>query len=133
MKGAAEPAIAVPSGKSELAGGRWMILAVLMALCFISQFNRAGITSAGDERIMTQFAISTQDMGIIYSAFLIVYTVFMIPGGWLIDRRGPRFALAWMGFGSALFCAFTGGIGFGFLPASQVWLGLLVVRSLMGL
>ena len=69
MKGAAEPAIAVPSGKSELAGGRWMILAFLMALCFISHFNRASITSAGDERIMTQFAISTQDMGIIYSAF----------------------------------------------------------------
>jgi len=110
-----------------------MILAFLLALCFLSHFNRASITTASDERIMGQFGISPERMGVVYSAFLIVYTVFMIPGGWLIDRRGPRFALTCMGLGSALFCAFTGGIGFVFITASQVWLALLVVRSLMGL
>ncbi|HZJ16559.1 MAG TPA: MFS transporter [Chthoniobacteraceae bacterium] len=103
-----------------------------MALCFISHFNRASITSAGDERIMQQFGISPEQMGVIYSAFLVVYTLFMIPGGWLIDRRGPRFALACMGLGSALFCVFTGGIGFGIVAAGSVWMALLVVRSLMG-
>lgn len=112
---------------------RWVILAFLMALCFISHFNRASITSAGDERIMRQFGISPQQMGVIYSAFLVVYTLFMIPGGWLIDRKGPRFALACMGFGSGLFCAFTGLIGFGAIAAAQVWTALLVVRSSMGL
>jgi MFS transporter, ACS family, D-galactonate transporter len=112
---------------------RWLILAFLMALCFISHFNRASITSAGDERIMSQAGISPERMGVIYSAFLIVYTLFMIPGGWLIDRRGPRFALACMGLGSALFCAFTGGIGFGIFAVSQVWFALLIVRSLMGM
>src|SRR5678815_551148 len=111
---------------------RWVILAFLMALCFISHFNRASITSAGDERIMQQFGISPEQMGVIYSAFLVVYTLFMIPGGWLIDRRGPRFALACMGLGSALFCVFTGGIGFGIVAAGSVWMALLVVRSLMG-
>src|ERR687892_147894 len=80
---------------------RWLILGFLMTLCFISHFNRASITSAGDERIMKQFGISPESMGVIYSSFLIVYTIFMIPGGWLIDRRGPRFALACMGVGSA--------------------------------
>ncbi len=110
-----------------------MILTFLMALCFISHFNRASITSAGDERIMKQFEISPERMGVIYSAFLIVYTLFMIPGGWLIDRKGPRFALACMGLGSALFCVFTGGIGFGLFAAGQIWFALLVVRSLMGL
>jgi ACS family D-galactonate transporter-like MFS transporter len=117
----------------ESASRRWVILAFLMALCFISHFNRASMASAGDERIMPRFGLSTEQMGIIYSAYLIVYTLFMIPGGWLIDRRGPRFALACMGLGSALFCAFTGGIGWGILAAGQVWLALLVVRSLMGL
>ena len=112
---------------------RWLILGFLMALCFISHFNRASITSAGDERIMQQFGISPERMGQIYSVFLFVYTVFMIPGGWLIDRKGPRFALACMGLGSALFCVFTGAIGFGFLAAGQVWFGLLNVRALMGL
>ncbi len=112
---------------------RWLILGFLMALCFISHFNRASITSAGDERIMRQFGLSPAQMGVVYSSFLIVYTLFMIPGGWLIDRRGPRFALACLGFGSALFCAFTGAIGFGLIDAGQIWVALLVVRSLMGL
>jgi len=115
------------------ANRRWMILAFLMALCFISHFNRASITSAGDERIMQQFGISPERMGVVYSAFLVVYTLFMIPGGWLIDRRGPRFALGCMGLGSAMFCALTGAIGFGMFAAGQVWFALLAVRSLMGL
>src|SRR6188474_3593206 len=83
-------------GHSQQPNRRWVILAFLMALCFISHFNRASITSAGDERIMQQSGISPERMGAIYSAFLIVYTLFMIPGGWLIDRRGSRFALACM-------------------------------------
>ena len=127
MNGATQPRAAGADSR------RWMILAFLMALCFISHFNRASITSAGDERIMKQFGISVEQMGVVYSAFLIVYTFFMIPGGLLIDRRGPRLALTCMGLGSALFCAFTGGIGFGFFAAGQVWFALLVVRSLMGL
>ena len=118
---------------SKPAPRRWLILAFLMALCFISHFNRASIASAGDERIMKQFGIPPDQMGVIYSAFLIVYTLFMIPGGWLIDRRGPRFALACAGLGSALFCGLTGGIGFGIFAAGQVWFALLIGRSLMGL
>src|SRR5438105_15454286 len=93
---------------------RWLMLALLMALCFISHFNRASMASAGDERIMKQFGISTEQMGVVYSAFLVVYTVFMIPGGFFIDRFGPRVALAGMGLGTALFCAFTGMVGWGF-------------------
>jgi len=104
-----------------------------MALCFISHFNRASMTSAGDERIMKQFGISTQQMGVVYSAFLLIYTISMIPGGCFIDRFGPRVALAAMGIGTALFCAFTGMVGWGLIAAGQIWLSLLIVRSLMGL
>jgi MFS family permease len=121
------------TAERNLSRQRWIVLLFLMALCFISHFNRASITSAGDERIMTEFKISPEKMGVIYSAFLIVYTLFMIPGGWLIDRRGPRFALTCMGIGSALFCGFTGLIGFGIIAAVQVWGALMVVRSLMGM
>src|SRR6266581_1990759 len=112
---------------------RWRILLLLMAVCFISHFNRASMASAGDERIMKQFGISTEQMGVVYSAFLVVYTIFMIPGGFFIDRFGPRVALAAMGIGTALFCAFTGMVGWELIAASQVWLSLLIVRSLMGL
>src|SRR5438034_4474817 len=98
---------------------RWRILLLLMAVCFISHFNRASIASAGDERIMKQFGISTEQMGVVYSAFLVVYTVFMIPGGFFIDRFGPRVALAGMGLGTALFCAFTGMVGWGFIRSEE--------------
>src|SRR5438094_9067166 len=87
---------------------RWLMLALLMALCFISHFNRASMASAGDERLMKQFSITPEAMGWVYSAFLIVYTICMVPGGLFIDRFGPRAALMLMGFGTALFCAGTG-------------------------
>jgi ACS family D-galactonate transporter-like MFS transporter len=127
-----KPAEAPQSNGNSLLS-RWGIVVFLMALVFISHFNRASITSAGDERIMKQFGISPENMGLIYSAFLIVYTVFMIPGGWFIDRYGPRLAMACMGVGSAIFCAFTGVIGFGFIAAAQVWTALFLIRSMMGL
>ncbi len=109
------------------------MLLLLMALCFISHFNRASMSSAGDERLMKQFGIQPEAMGWLYSAFLIVYTVCMVPGGVFIDRFGPRVALMIMGFGSAVFCALTGVVGWGVVGEAQVWLTLLVVRSSMGM
>src|SRR6059036_2623811 len=121
------------SDETPLSSFRWLILALLMALCFISHFNRASMASAGDERLMKQFKITPEAMGWVYSAFLIVYTICMVPGGMFIDRFGPRAALMLMGFGTALFCAVTGAVSWGFVGAGQVWVTLLVVRSLMGL
>src|SRR3989442_6300176 len=98
----------MPSSDSARIPVRWRILVLLMALCFISHFNRASMASAGDERIMKQFGISAEQMGVVYSAFLVVYTVFMIPGGLFIDRFGPRLALAGIGIRDALVCRFHG-------------------------
>jgi ACS family D-galactonate transporter-like MFS transporter len=112
---------------------RWHILALLMAICFISHFNRASIATAADTRIMAQFGISPEKMGVIYSAYLLVYTIFMIPGGLLTDRWGSRRALFAMGLGSATFGVLTGSLGFFLVTGAQLWLGLLMVRALMGL
>src|SRR6185295_17233461 len=111
---------------------RWQIVALLMALCFISHLNRISMSVAADERIMKQYSIAPKEMGMVYSAFLLVYTVCMIPGGFFIDRFGPRFALMIVGFGSAVFCALTGAVGLGLVAASQVWLSLILVRGSMG-
>lgn len=110
---------------------RWGVVGLLMAFCFISHLNRISMSVAGDERIMNQYGIAPEKMGMVYSAFLLVYTVFMIPGGFFIDRFGPRTALAVVGFGSAAFCMLTGVVGW--MEASVVWLTLLVVRGAMGL
>ena len=81
---------------------RWSIVMLLMALCFISHMNRVSMPTAADERIMAQYGISPQQMGAVYSAFLLIYTLFMLPGGWLIDRSGPRVALGMMALLTAL-------------------------------
>ena len=110
---------------------RWAVPLALMALCFISHFNRISMSVAADERIMEQYKIAPKQMGIVYSAFLLVYTIFMIPGGFFIDRFGPRIALAVVGLGSAAFCMLTGMVGW--MEASAVWMSLLLVRGVMGL
>src|SRR5947208_5227617 len=117
--------------ESDPARNRWRIVALLMALCFISHLNRISMAVAGDEQIMKQFSIAPENMGVIYSAFLLVYTICMIPGGFFIDRFGARAALMVVGFGSALFGALTGVVGF-VCGAAQIWLSLVVVRGLMG-
>jgi MFS family permease len=110
---------------------RWRILVLLLAYSFMSWFNRASMASAGDERIMPKYGISTEAMGAVYSAFLFVYAIFMTPGGWFIDRFGARLALVVMGFGSGLFGALTGSAvlcGAGLLVPA-----LLAIRGVMGL
>ena len=109
------------------------LLALLMALCFLSHFNRASITSAGDERIMAEYRITPGQMGTVYSSFLIFYTLFMIPGGLFLDRAGPRLTLGLMAVGSAIFCGFTGLVGMGFLSSLPILTSLLIVRATMGL
>src|SRR5262245_33408078 len=111
----------------------WRVVALLMALCFISHMNRVSMSVAGNSRIMAEYNVSPTEMGTVYSAFLLVYTIFMIPGGFVIDRVGPRLALLAMGFGSSLLGALTGAVGFGFTIAGRLLVTLIVVRGVMGL
>ena len=78
-------------------------------------------------------ASTPERMGLVYSAFLLLYTLAMLPGGWFIDRFGPRVALMVLCFGSTVFVALTGVVGFLAEGPGTLWLGLLVVRSLLGL
>lgn len=111
---------------------RRRILAWLMGLCFVSHLNRLAMSVAGTERIIPDYGVAPERMGLVYTAFLACYTVGMILGGWGIDRLGPRVMLLIMGGGSALFGALTGGLGFGLLAPTQLLLGLVVVRGMMG-
>lgn len=103
-----------------------------MAASFANQFNRISLPVAADLRIMGQSGIDPVAMGMVYSAFLLGYTVGMTPGGWLTDRLGPRRALTAMGLGSALFVALTGAAGLAFAAGGALWWALVGVRGLMG-
>jgi MFS transporter, ACS family, D-galactonate transporter len=112
---------------------RWRIVGLLMALCFISHFNRIAMSVAGTERIIPEFNFTPTQMGVVYSSFLVVYTAGMVIGGLFIDRLGPRVMLAVMGFGSAVFGALTGGLGFGLVASANLLMALKLVRGAMGL
>src|SRR6266404_3108257 len=85
---------------------------------------------------MTQYGIGEKTMGFVYLAYLLAYTLCMTPGGWFIDRFGPKIALALMGFGSAVFVVLTGVAGMIFPSAASagaLLAALLVIRSLTGI
>jgi MFS family permease len=110
---------------------RRRIVLLLMTIALIGHVNRVSIATAGDTRIMAQYGIPPTRMGVVYSAFLFTYTLFMIPGGLLIDGLGTRQALMLVCFGSALFVALTGVVGLCSGSAGSIFLGVLIVRGLM--
>jgi ACS family glucarate transporter-like MFS transporter len=112
---------------------RWRIIALLMALSFVSWFNRVSLPVAYDEKIKSQFGISETAMGTVYSALLLVYMFCMTPGGWITDRFGARWSLGIMGIGLGVFGALTGTAGFVVSTAGMLYIAFLLIRSTMGL
>src|SRR5260370_3081113 len=136
-----EPGHAVPTSTTETSAERptmvrCQIVGLLMAYVLMCHFNRISISVAGTDRIMTQYGIGEKTMGFVYLAYLLAYTLCMTPGGWFIDRFGPKIALALMGFGSAVFVVLTGVAGMIFPSAASagaLLAALLVIRSLTGI
>jgi MFS family permease len=111
---------------------RWLIVALLMGLAFLAHFNRVSISVAGKQHFIGPDKLSEEQMGLVYSAFLLVYTVLMLPGGWLIDRIGPRRAMAAMGVGLGFCAALTGVLGWSGLAVSAMLVPLVLVRGIAG-
>ncbi len=108
------------------------IVILLTALGFMGHFNRIAISVAGAERLMAQYAIEPTRMGLVYSAFLLTYTIGMIPAGVLADRFGPWLMLGVMAVGLAAGSVLTGAVGFT-VAAAYVVVTLLIVRGAMGM
>ena len=103
-----------------------------MAFCFLGHVNRLSMRVAADERLMNQFSISPTKMGTVYTAFLVAYMLCMTPGGWVIDRWGPKKALIFFGLGSAVLEACTGLGGYGIATSAMALASFLMIRTLLG-
>jgi len=95
----------------------------MFALSAMNYFDRI-VMSIAAPGIMKDFRISETQMGSVYSAFLLSYTILMAPSGGLVDRFGGRIVLTVSGLGAALFTGLTsicgpGGLGayLGVVPA----------------
>jgi ACS family glucarate transporter-like MFS transporter len=82
------------------------MVGLMFALSAMNYFDRVVMSIAGPG-IMKDFHISPTEMGTIYSAFLLSYTLMMTPGGALADRFGGRRVLTVAGLGAALFTGLT--------------------------
>lgn len=111
---------------------RWMIVAMLMGFAMLGHFNRVGITVAAKAKFIGPGLLTEVQMGQVYSTFLLIYTLCMLPGGWVIDRLGPRLALTGMGLGMGFCVVLTGGLGWLGLPIASLFIPLLLVRGTAG-
>ena len=81
------------------------MLALLFATSVVTYMDRVNI-SVTARQMMPAFGLTQEEMGLVFSAFVVGYALFQIPGGWLADRWGPRLvltgALVWWSVCSAL-------------------------------
>jgi len=68
---------------------RWIIMSWLTLVLMLTYLDRLNLSIAG-KFIQDEFSFSTQTMGWVFSAFVLGYSVFQIPGGWAADRFGAR-------------------------------------------
>jgi ACS family glucarate transporter-like MFS transporter len=79
----------------------WSLVALLSATATSSYLARVNVSVAG-LLIMRDLSLSQEEMGRVFSAFLLGYALCQVPGGMLADRFGTRrvlacAALAWAG------------------------------------
>lgn len=121
------------AASSLSSAARWRMVVLLMVFAGLGHFNRVGISVAGSEVFIPQLGLSETQMGWVYTAFLIVYTIGMLPGGWLIDRIGSARALSLYGLSMGVFVVLTGTLGWVTSRPESLWISLLVIRGLAGL
>ena len=112
---------------------RWKIGGLLCTVAVVNFFQRVNISVAGDS-IMKDFHLTQTQMGTVFSAFVLGYTLFQVPGGMLADRFGPRRVLGWAIASWGIFTFLTGMIGgISLLTGLSVLNALIALRFLFGI
>ena len=92
---------------------RWKIFSIIFLLVVVNLIDRISL-SIGMPTIAREFGLSPAMQGVILSSFFWAYTLLQIPGGWMIDRFGPRRVITgatffWGGFQTLAALATGGG------------------------
>ena len=86
---------------------RFRVLGFACSLSLITYLDRICIMRARSD-IQNDLGFSTTQMGWVFAAFLVGYTLFEVPGGWMGDRWGSRRALVRIVLCWSAFTALTG-------------------------
>ncbi|MFE3653139.1 MFS transporter [Streptomyces sp. NPDC059122] len=68
---------------------RWAMFLLLLGIVALNYIDR-GSVSVALPLITKDLGLSKETTGLVLSAFFWTYALMQIPGGWLIDRFGPR-------------------------------------------
>jgi ACS family glucarate transporter-like MFS transporter len=100
---------------------RVLVFAFLLAV--VTYLDRICISAAAPA-IMEELHLSYVEMGVVFSAFTLAYSLFEVPSGWLGDVRGPRRVLTRIVLWWSAFTMLTGAArGFGTLVAIRFLFG----------
>ena len=88
-----EDAIVLPTAL-QASRVRWRIFAIIFGLTVINLVDRVSLSIAMPT-IAREFQLTPAIQGLILSSFFWAYALLQIPGGWLIDRYGPRRVIGW--------------------------------------
>ena len=92
---------------------RWRIFGVVFLITLINLVDRISLSIAMPT-IAKEFALSPAMQGLVLSSFFWSYALLQIPGGWIIDKIGPRKIVAgatiFWGLFQTLMGAATGGM-----------------------
>jgi MFS transporter, ACS family, glucarate transporter len=102
---------------------RYRVLALMFTLAVVTYIDRVCI-AATRAAMSEELGLDRVQMGEVFSAFVLGYSLFEIPGGWLADRFGARALLTRIVLWWSLFTALTG--------AAWSYSSLLLVRFLFG-
>ena len=118
---------------SNLSASRKSVVPLLWSFAFLSYLLRMNITVA-QQYMAKELSLSDVQIGSIFSAFLIGYSLFQIPGGVLGDKFGPRLVLGAAGLSWVVTTILTGLLpGRLFSTPAVVVVVLIALRFLHGI
>src|ERR1041384_4786456 len=86
---------------------RYWVIVFAVTLAVITYIDRVCISQAAP-LIVRDLGFSKEQMGYVFSAFVLAYSIFEIPGGYLGDRIGARRVLIRIVVWWSIFTAATG-------------------------
>ncbi len=86
---------------------RYWVIVFAVALAVVTYIDRVCISQAAP-LITRDLGLSKEQMGVVFSAFVLAYSLFEIPGGYLGDRLGARRVLMRIVIWWSFFTAMTG-------------------------
>jgi ACS family glucarate transporter-like MFS transporter len=72
---------------------RWLLISWMFVVSAVAFLDRVNVSIAG-QAIQKDHGLTDVQLGWVFSAFLIGYALFQVPGGRLADRFGPRLVIS---------------------------------------